>query len=463
MTDLDRPRRPIVELLSLALPTVAQMASYTFMQFIDMWILSRLGPDIATAASNSGILVFSTIALGMGVLILVNTLVSQSYGRKDFHECGRYLWQGIWIGLIYGLALMSLGRLGLPIFRAFGHPPDQVAMENTYWRIVFLAAAVKLVSTAAGQFLLGIDRPRAVLAAALVGVSINAVAAWAFVLGHLGFQSWGIAGAAWAQNLGVTCELLTLLFFVFRSPRQFGAFDISPRLSSLKTLIHVGAPSGLQWFSDLLAWGIFCNGVIGVLGPAAMAANSFMLRYLVVSFMPAIGISTAVTALVGRYIGRNQPEVAARRAHLGFFITLIYVALCGIVFITQRGPLIRLFAPHDPQVIRIGGLYLIYAAIYELFDAMYIVYSGALRGAGDTLVPAIVMTTLCWVISILGGWIVARWVPSWGYGGPWIMGCLYGASVGLFMVHRFLGGRWKQIRLGSASNVELASATLGAP
>jgi multidrug resistance protein, MATE family len=444
------PRRPLVELLSLALPTVAQMASYTVMQFIDTWILSRLGSAAPTAASNSGMLAFAPLAFGMGMLVIVNTLVSQSFGRRDFRQCGQFLWQGIWLVLFFGLALLPLRLVAHPIFALFHHPPAQTEMETTYFRIVLLTGAIKLISTALGQFSLGIDRPNTLLVAAISGVSINALAAWCFVLGRFGFHSHGIAGAAWAQNLGVTCELIVLALLVFvRSIRaQFDTLDLRLRRSELLTLIRVGVPSGLQWFSDVLAWSIFCNAVIGLLGPGAMAANAFMFRYLVVSFLPIVGISAAVTALVGRYIGRKEPDVAVRRAHLAFAVASAYILFCGMVFILARRELMGVFTA-DPQVLRIGGVYMIFAALYETSDSLYIIYSGALRGAGDTLVPTVVMASLCWSINVAGGYSVARWMPRAGFAGPWIVACVYGWILGLYMLLRFTGGRWRAIHLES--------------
>jgi multidrug resistance protein, MATE family len=460
----ERERGPISELFFLAAPTVAQMASYTVMQFIDTWMLSRPqagGGVAATAAANSGILAFAIISFGSGVLVLVNTLVSQAFGRKDFRECGRYLWQGIWIAIVYGGLMILLRNCGPAVFAAFKHPADLAAMEAIYWRIVLLAAGVKCISMSTGQFLLGVDRPRSVLTAALVGTGINAVAAWCVVLGHLGFSRNGVAGAAWAQNLGVSCEMLTLIFIAMRGDvrRQFGSLDWLPRPKYMMTLIRVGVPSGLQWLGDILAWGVFCNGVLGWLGPAAMQANTFMMRYMVVCFMPPIGIGTAVTALVGRYIGRQMPEKGARRAHLGFIVSEIYMLLCAAVFIFARGPLMRQFTD-DPEVIRIGGQYLICAAVYEVFDSMYIIYVSALRGAGDTLVPAVVTGISCWTVSIGGGYAVARWVPALGFAGPWMVGCIYGAFIGIFMLARFSRGGWREIRLQPASNLPEVSARL---
>jgi MATE family multidrug resistance protein len=178
-----------------------------------------------------------------------------------------------------------------------------------------------------------------------------------------------------------------------------------------------------------------------------MAANTFMLRYMTVSFLPAYGFSTAVTALVGRYIGQQRPDIAARRAHLAFGVTTLYIGLCGAGFIIGRHWLMRLFT-HDPHVIAIGATYLIFAAIYEISDSMYIIYSGALRGAGDTVAPTLVMAGLCWSITVAGGYAVARWVPGLGFGGPWIMACIYGIILGIYMLLRFTGGRWRAIRLG---------------
>src|SRR5688572_32379320 len=95
----DHPQHPLAELLRLALPTIAQMASYTVMHFIDTLMLSRVGNDAAAAAGTAGLFSFTLISFGFGVLLLVNALVSQSYGRKAYDECGRILWQGLWWAL----------------------------------------------------------------------------------------------------------------------------------------------------------------------------------------------------------------------------------------------------------------------------------------------------------------------------------------------------------------------------
>src|SRR5688572_33229316 len=119
----DHPQHPLAELLRLAGPTIAQMASYTVMHFIDTLMLSRVGNDAAAAAGTAGMFSFSLISFGFGVLMLVNTLVSQSFGRKDYQECGRYLWQGIWWAVGFAALILPLIPLMPLVFARLGHEP----------------------------------------------------------------------------------------------------------------------------------------------------------------------------------------------------------------------------------------------------------------------------------------------------------------------------------------------------
>jgi MATE family multidrug resistance protein len=442
--------RPLVELLRLAGPTVAQMASYTVMQFLDTWMLKHVGDGITapTAVANSGILAFSVISFGMGVLWVVNTLVSQSFGRRDYAACGQFMWQGVWFSVLFSLAVLPLIPLALPMFQRLGHEPLLADAEAKYLGILVSLAVVKLIGTAVSQFLLAIDRARLVMVASVTGVLANALAAWVLIFGKFGFQPSGVIGAAWAQNIGVTVETLIVVAFALRPVirAQFNVLDFALRRAPMRTLLKVGIPSGVQVVADVLAWGAWGNGVMALFGTKGMAANNFVFRYMSVSFMPAFGISTAVTALVGRYIGRGRPDIAMQRAHLGFKLALAYMLTCGAIFLVFRRPLIGVFA-NDPEVLRMGATLLVFAAVYQLFDALYITYYGALRGAGDTLIPAIATATLCWSITVGGGYAIARFAPQLGPAGPWILATAYGVILGAFMFRRFVRGGWRRISL----------------
>lgn len=459
---LELPRSPLAELLLLAGPTVAQLASYTCMQFADTWMLSMLGVAEPTAAGNAGIFAFSVIGFGVGVLFCVNTLVSQNYGQKDFASCGRYLWQGVWFGLLFAMLVAPLIPFSSRVFELFGHEPRLVELEATYFKISLSATVVKMASTALGQFLLAVNRPWVVLAAAMCGAGVNVFFNWLLIYGHWGFPAMGVAGAAWGTNLAVAAEAGILLWVALRPGMRlkFNTADWLLRAREMRVLMKIGLSSGVQIVADVLAWGLFVVWVMGQFQTAAMAANNFMFRYLSVSFMPAFGIATAVTALVGRYIGAGRPDVAAQRAHLGFKVAAVYMLACGALYIVFRNVLIGLFTD-DPEVLRIGAILMVFAGVYQLFDAMYIVYNGALRGAGDTFVPAVATAVLCWGITVLGGYAVAKMWPEWGPTGPWVVASIYGLVLGAFMMVRFVRGSWREIRLEEEGPVGGALAVEG--
>src|SRR5439155_22430322 len=154
------------------------------------------------------------------------------------------------------------------------------------------------------------------------------------------------AAAVRADNLGVGVEaFIAISFALSPSVRStFNVLDWRLRLRQMCLLLKVGIPSGLQVVADVLAWAAWGNVVMALFGTKAMAGTSFVFRYMAVSFMPAFGIGTAVTALVGRYIGRRQPDVAVQRAHLGFKVAAVYMLACAVVFIVFRWPLMYLFA-----------------------------------------------------------------------------------------------------------------------
>jgi len=172
-----------------------------------------------------------------------------------------------------------------------------------------------------------------------------------------------------------------------------------------------------------------------------------------ISFMPAVGLSIAVTAIVGRCMGMARPDLAARRAGLGLIIAVAYMGACALAFILFRNPMIEFFT--DPglppesraRLLEIGGTIMIAAAIFQLFDAIAIIMSGALRGAGDTVWPGVATVILSWVCIMLGGRLIIELAPGLGSLGPWLGGAAYIILLGIALLARFLGGKWRHIGL----------------
>jgi MATE family multidrug resistance protein len=90
---------------------------------------------------------------------------------------------------------------------------------------------------------------------------------------------------------------------------------------------------------------------------------------------------------------------------------------------------------------------MICAAVFQTFDALGIVYAGALRGAGDTLVPGAVTVGLSWAVIVGFGWWLVENAPGLESLGPWIASAAYIIVLGVFLAFRFESGRWRTIQL----------------
>ena len=134
-------------------------------------------------------------------------------------------------------------------------------------------------------------------------------------------------------------------------------------------------------------------------------------------------------------------------------LTLLYMGTWAMIFVIFPADLIRLYTNgnQDPaqveELVRVGTSIMWAAAVFQLFDAVAISLTGALRGAGDTVWPGIVTIIFSWVFIILGGLLMLFLFPTIGAIGPWIAASAYIVALGIALLFRFLGGKWKTIRL----------------
>lgn len=437
------------ELLALSFPIIVAMASHTLMGFVDTWILARYGPNELAAVGAADAVAFTLLAFIFGTGNCVSTFVSQSMGRGEPAECARYTWQGIYFGIAMQVLILPFIISPRPtawLMGLFGHKPVLRDLEGVYLQIRMFHIVSSAGYAALTSFFQGIGRPRVPMVAALVANVFNAVLDYVLVFGLLGFPEMGIAGAALATTLSSFFQtgLLLALFFAPRMQERFNTrrvwrFDAS----RLKRLLRVGLPAGVSFGLDIASWAIFTNVLIGTLGRDVLAASNIARQIIGLSFMPAIGIHKGVTVLVARYVGRGDIRGAKRRTYVALAVTMAYMGFMGLCFVLFRGHMIRWFRD-DPAIVAAGRNILIFAAIFQVFDAVGIVCVGALRGAGDTRFPAVVAISLSWGLMVPLGYALT-FTAKLGYVGAWAAAAIYIAVYGGVMFWRFTSEAWRKI------------------
>jgi MATE family multidrug resistance protein len=266
----------------------------------------------------------------------------------------------------------------------------------------------------------------------------------------------GLYGAAIATLCGSAVEMSIpmCLFLGGKLHRELGTRDAwRPDLGTIKDLLKIGWPAAVQWGNELICWAIFMTVLVGSFGEDHLAACAIAFGYMSLSFMPAVGFSVATNSLVGKYIGAGKPDVAVARARLTLKLAMFYMTGCALVFFVFRHPLIAAFlsADTDParaaRIIEIGGKIMICTAVFQTVDAFGIVYTGALRGAGDTVWPGVVTMIYSWVFIVGGGYAMVHFYPQLESIGPWLASAFYVILYGVTMWWRFVAGNWRSIDL----------------
>lgn len=460
--------RPTRALLTLAAPMIGMTLSRMLMGFIDFAMVSQLGTAAQAAISPCTMLLFTIACVGMGMAQGVQTFVSQADGRNEPERGGAYLGQTMYLALLAFLVSAPVAfwtPVWFPWVAALGeHSPEMQANEIQFlryglWSIGPMAAVAGLES-----FFNGIKRPRVVLAGVLVSLGVITVVNYVLIFGHFGFPAMGIAGSGIATLLAWLARIAVLLNGLRDSEidRRYAIWrGLRLDLAKLLGLVRVGGPIAMQWLVDIGAWFVFLEFMMPPFGTLASAGATLAIQFMHLSFMPAMGIGLALTTQVGNAVGAGRPEEAAFRVRIARRLVLGYMTVMGAIFVMGGAPLASLFASaEDPvenqAVIAMAAKMLIWVALFQMSDALCIVYSFAARGVGDTRVPAMLFAVCCWGIFVSGGFTMTHVAPGWGVHGPWMMCTLYIVVLGGLLYWRFHSEAWRSIRLFDQKSAEPA-------
>ena len=458
----------LAAVLKLSWPASLTMLNSTLIRFVDGLMVSRVGPGAMSAQLLAGMWSFSAESFATGVLTVVNTYVSQNFGAGNLRRTARYAWSGMVLGLAFALLACPLAVFARAIFAQF-QPADQagapelLGLEVMYFRYMVLGMSLTLTARPLEQFFFGVHRPKIVLMASVAANLWNVGANYVLIFGKCGFPALGLEGAAIGSVTAWALQLAILLAaFLSRTMHEkFSTRFVSTvRWGQIRDLLRLGWSAGLQLFNDIFCWSVFLALLVQKLfGESHLAASTVAMRYMGLSFMPAVGIGVATSAMVGKNIGAGRPDLARHHTHVALAVAMTYMGLCGLAFWLFRYPMVELLvaAPKDmppdqaaamkDQIIRIGVDIMILSALFQLFDAVGIIFIGALRGAGDTFWPMVLTIALSWGVIVGGGTAVAYMAPQWTSVGPWLAASSYVVVLGVVMAWRFESGAWRKINL----------------
>jgi len=439
--------------LLVAAPLIMAQASATAMSFVDRIFLARYSSNAMAGAMFAGIAGWTVMSLFMGTVGYTGTFVAQYYGAGRHERVSVALWHGVYFALISAVILIVVSGFAGPIMRFAGHTAEARVEETTYFSIFIAGSGLMVMAGALSSFYGGLGRTYYNMAIHVPGHALNVLLNYALIFGRFGLPRWGTKGAAVATviSAGFICLTFVLVIRFGRLGRQFGMLR-NPRfeIDIFRRLVRYGLPNGIQLTVDMVGWTAFAM-LLFRLGEVEQQGGSIAFSINHLAFLPMIGFGIATSILVGQFIGRGEPELAEKATRNAFRMTFVYMALVAAVFVVFGGPLVRLFKPEEagenwPAAFRVGVIFLRFIAVYSLFDAGNIIYSAALKGAGDTRFVMVMIALLSGLCLVLPMYLAVEVIEAGFYAAAGIGTCYVGILALAFYL-RYKTGKWKSMRV----------------
>jgi len=439
-------------ILKIAWPLIVANSFWNLQLTIDRIYLGNFSTEALGAAMAVMGVFWTPMALLQQTAAYLTTFVAQYFGAKRLNMIGPAIWQSIYVSVIGGLLFLLLIPVANPLFAFIGHSPHMQALEIEYFvSISYSALPVALVAGLSG-FFTGLGHTKTIMWINGVGLVTNVILDYLFIFGKFGVPAMGVAGAGYATVLANWASAFYGMYLVFTRAHEKEYSVLSGwrfDLDLMKRYIRYGIPAGAQWALEGLAFTCFLI-FIGRMsnGDAALAASSIAVTVMMLAVLPAMGVAQAAAVLVGQHLGEKKPELAEQSVWAGLQVAIMYIVTIGLTMVLFPGFYLSWFqnaenAPLWAEVSVIVKFILMYIALFTMFDSGNLVFSFALKGAGDTRYVTLVALLLPWPLMVIPTWYMKDWPGAvyWAWGAA----SVFVITQALVFMARFMGGKWKSM------------------
>jgi putative MATE family efflux protein len=440
------------QVLTLGWPALVQQLLIFIVMLYDGWLAGHLGKVKAQSAQTTA-LYLSWFLGNFGILVSVGStaLVARFVGAGDRAGANHAANQSVVLGAFLGLSGSILGFLGLEsLVDALQLEGQTAVYARDYLRPTFAALTFQMISSAGIASLIGAGDTRTGLWV-LGGIAVlNIPLARMFREGvgpipALGFVGISI-GTATCNVLGGIAVLTVLTRG--RAGLRLHLKQLRPDFPLMRRLLRISVPAGFD--SILTATGqLFFLSVVNRLSEDESGAHGIALRWEALGFLAGSAFGTAAMALVGQNLGAGNPDRAASSAWSAFKLCCLVMCIAGLIFVVCAPWMFLLFCPDESQrdVIKEGVPVLRMIAVAMPPLAATIVFTAALRGAGDTRVPVLFTLTGFFLIRLPLANLFTSDAVGLGLQGAWLAMIIDVFARGGFVLMRFMSGRWRQIKV----------------
>lgn len=432
-------------LLKMAVPIMVANILQAAYQLVDAFWVGRLGGTAVAAVSVSTPVIFLTMALGIGLAIAGSILIAQYFGAGDQKMVNHVAAQTLLMVISVSVVLAIIGYLLSPLFlKAIGVAPNVYDGALGFMQISFIGLVFNFSFMVFQSVMRGVGRAVLPVFIVLGTVILNFALDPLFIFGWHFIPALGVKGAAMATVSTQSLALIIGFVILFRGKHDIHLHltDFKPDLVHIKRAFKIGFPSSIE--QSMRAIGMtamtFLIVPFGTSTVAAYGAGSNLIQLIMI---PALGLSMAISTLVGQNIGAGNMQRATAIARLGAFLGFSLLAIFSLIAYAFASPIIAFFVPGDTAVISGGAIFLRTVCISWGFLGLQLCLVGVLRATGNTIIPMILALVSQWVLQFPIAYALSHYTKL-GEKGIWLAFPISIVITALITLIIYANGGWKK-------------------
>ncbi len=434
-------------ILLLAVPMVMEMVLESVFAVVDVFWVSKLGPDAVATVGLTESMLSLIYAVAIGISMAAAAMVARRTGEKDPDGAARAAVQAIGLGCLLALPIGVLGILLAPrLLGVMGGSAELVQTGQRYTAVMLGGNLVVLLLFLINAVFRGAGDAATAMRVLWLANLVNLILDPCLIFGWGPFPALGVTGAAVATTSGRGLGVLLQLYLLFqgRGRIRIRREHLQPDPVQMLRLLRVSASGILQTLISTASW-LGLMKILSSFGSAAIAGYTIGIRIVVFAILPSWGMSNAAATMVGQSLGAKKPERAERSVWIAGFYNVIFLGTLGTLFVIFADPLIGLFT-RDPLVTPFAVDSLRFISSGFLFYAYGMVFNQAFNGAGDTLTPTLMNLFCFWLWEIPLAYVLAKPIGL-GPRGVFVAITIAFSTLAVISLLMFRRGRWKEVRV----------------
>lgn len=447
--ELPGQRQLLAHTFQIAWPSTLESFLVALVSVVDTIMVGRLGASAIAAVGLCNQPKFVGLAIFLSLNVAVSAIVARRKGEGDQEGANRVLIQAMLLVALLTLIVSTVFvAFAEPILRLAGSNEDTHLLAVSYFRIIMGGMFFNVMSLVINAAQRGCGNTRIALRTNVTSNLVNICLNYLLIEGHFGFPALGVRGAAIATVCGTVVALVMSVSSVLHPEGFLYLFSHANRLRfdrhTLATIGNIGSATLAEQL--FLRFGFLTYAMmVARLGTSAFAAHQIGMNIITISFSFGDGLSIASVALVGQSLGEKRPDLARIYANFCQRMGFLCSTALAVVFLLFGQTIFGFFTTEAP-VLAYSAVIMRMTCVIVYTQIAQVIFSGGLRGAGDTRYVALVGLVSVAILRPLSGFLFI-YVLEWGLPGAWL-GLLLDQSMRLLLTFaRFRSGKWMKIKI----------------